>query len=546
MIRWTIFGSAVCIALLTSCSRDEPTSTGSEATQSRPNILLIVADDLGFTDLGAFGGEIPTPNLDRLALEGVRLTNLHAARACQETRAMLMSGRGVTSVIEKRPNRPDNQRDNQLTTHVATLPELMQDAGYATLMTGKWDLGLRGDYRPSTRGFDRSFALLEASASHFAEPFWSEPSWYQEDGVPIAYEDLPEDFYTTQTYTDKMLEFLTEQESGQPWFAYMPYTAPHWPLMLPDEWLDRHAGRYDEGYDALREARWKSASALGVIPDGASMSSFQPTATPWDEVTTIQQQRYTRAQELYAGMVEYLDMSIGRVIDYLERTGQLDNTVIMFTSDHGASAAEYGVDPGPVPPNGAPPAVLAAVRDNPLENFGRIGSFVDHGTGFGEAATAPLKYYKGVLAEGGLRAAAFIRYPDAVGEPRIDDTFLTFMDILPTFLDIAGSVHPGAGQYKGREILPILGKSFWPWLNGDEQTVHDDTSTVGWSAGATGAIIRGDYKAINHQPPRTGMGASNPWELYNIASDPGETTDLSEQYPDLVSELVTIWERDWR
>ena len=555
-LRKTWHGLALAL-LVTGCTESEPplpAATTTPATEAaappddRPNILLIVADDLGFTDLGSFGSEIPTPNLDRLALEGVRLTNLHAGRACQQTRAMLMSGRGVSAVMENQPNRPDGQRDNSLTLRIAALPELMQDAGYATFMTGKWDLGLTGDYRPATRGFDRSFALLEASSSHFAEPFWSEPSWYEEDGVSVAYEDLPEDFYSTQTYTDKMLQFLTEHESDQPWFAFMPYTAPHWPLMLPDDWLDRHAGRYDEGYDALREARSSRAAELGVIPEGASMSEFRPTATRWDEVTADQRQRYTRAQELYAGMVEYLDMSIGRVIDHLERTGQLNNTVIMFTSDHGASAAEYGVRPGPASPNDAPPAALAAVRNNRLENFGRIGSFVDHGTGFGEAATAPLKFYKGNLAEGGLRAAAFIRYPDAVAEPRIDDTFLTFMDILPTFLDIADSAHPGAGPYKGREIMPILGKSFWPWLNGDAQTVHDDTGTAGWSAGATGAIIRGRYKVINHGPPGAGMGmgATRPWELYDIAADPGETNDLSEEFPELVSELVSIWERDWR
>lgn len=549
MTRWTTLISAALLGALGGCSGDEPPENGAGSTQAiqqRPNILLIVADDLGFTDLGAFGSEIPTPNLDALAFEGVRLTNLHAGRACQQTRAMLMSSRGVSSVMESQPNRPDGQRDNRLTTRVAALPELMQDAGYATFMTGKWDLGLSGDYRPATRGFDRSFAVLEASSSHFAEPFWSEPSWYEEDGVPVAYEDLPEDFYATQAYTDKMLQYLDEHDADQPWFAFMPYTAPHWPLMLPDDWLDRHAGRYNEGYDVLREARSARAAELGVIPEGASMEQFRPTAAPWDELTPEQQTRYTRAQEIYAGMVEYLDMSVGRVIDHLEETGELDNTIVIFTSDHGASAAEYGVNPNAG--GAASPAALAAVRDNRFENFGRIGSYIDHGTGFGEAATAPLKYFKGNLAEGGLRAAGFIRYPGVIAEPRIDGTYLTFMDILPTFLDIAGSVHPGAGHYKGREIMPILGESFWPWLNGEAQTVHDDADTAGWSAGNTGAIIRGSYKAINHGPPGAGMGMGvpPPWQLYDIRVDPGEVNDLAAAEPGLLSELVEIWERDWQ
>ncbi len=535
------------------CSIDTPTTQTdtSEAGQSgdnRPNILLIVADDLGFTDMGAFGSEIPTPNLDRLAFEGVRLTNLHAGRACQQTRAMLMSGRGVASVIETHPNRPDGQRDNSLTTRVAALPELMQDAGYSTYMAGKWDLGLSGDTTPARRGFDRSFVLLEASSSHFAETFWGEKTYYEEDGVAVPIETLPHDFYSTRSYTDKMLDYIRTHDGDNPWFAFMPYTAPHWPLQLPDDWLDRNLGEYDAGWDALRKERAARAGELGVIPAGATMEAFEPVAAPWSEFTANEQARYSRAQEIYAGMVEYLDVNIGRVIAYLEDSGQLDSTVVMFMSDHGASAGQHAVYAGRGPSTGGPS--IPDTRDNTLENFGRIGSFIDHGLGFGEAATAPLKYFKGRLAEGGIRAAAIIRYPSVVTEPSIDSTYMTAMDILPTFLDIAGTVHPGESLYRGREIIPIVGKSFWPYLTGASATVHDASDVAGWSAGATGAIIRGNYKAINHGPPGSGMGmgmaAAAPWRLYDIVTDPGEINDLSEEHPDLTVELVEIWERDWR
>ncbi len=449
---WTRWLGVVMLVGIFGCANDSPPATPDDRTAdaaaraaSRPNILLIIVDDLGFTDIGAFGSEIPTPNLDELAFAGVRLTNLHPGRACQETRAMLMASRGAASVIEARPNRPGGPRDNSLTMSVAVLPELMQDAGYSTYMAGKWDLGMSGEYRPDVRGFDRSFAMLASGGSHFADYFWGEEAYYEEHGTPLALEDLPEDFYSTRVYTDKMLEYLKAHDGDNPWFAFMPYTAPHWPLQLPDDWLDRHAGNYDAGYDVLRTERAARAGELGVIPAGATLDGYQPLALPWSELNAEEQARYSRAQEIYAGMVEYLDLSIGRVIDYLEDSGQLESTVVLFMSDHGGSAGQSGVYTGrglnlgrlPTEPN---------TPDNRFENFGRIGSFIDHGVGFGEAATAPLKYFKGRLAEGGIRAAAFIHYPGVVAEPSIDGTYMTVMDFMPTFLEIAGTEHPGEGH----------------------------------------------------------------------------------------------------
>ena len=556
MSCWKSLLSLVMLCGVIGCSNDNlPTNAGEQSTSpaeavappdSRPNILLILADDLGFTDLGAFGSEIPTPNLDELAFAGVRLTNLHTGRACQQTRAMLMSGRGVTSVIETHPNRPDGQRDNSLTTRIAALPELMQDAGYSTYMAGKWDLGLSGDATPAARGFDRSFVLLEASSSHFAETFWGDQTYYEEDGISVALEDLPEDFYSTKAYTDKMLEYLQAHDGDQPWFGFMPHTAPHWPLQLPEDWLDRNVGEYDAGWDVLRAERAARAGELGVIPAGATIEAFQPLAVAWTEFSAEEQARYSRAQEIYAGMVEYLDLSIGRIIAQLKDSGQLDNTIVMFMSDHGASAGQMGVYTGRGPSTGGPS--IPETRDNSFDNFGRIGSFIDHGLGFGEAATAPLKYFKGRLAEGGIRGAALIRYPSVIFEPRIDGTYLTVMDILPTFLEIAGTEHPGPGMYRGREIMPILGESFWPYLLGEASTVHDATDVAGWSAGTTGAIIRGNYKAINNGPrgDGMGMGPTSPWSLYDISVDPGEINDLSAEHPELAAELVAEWEANWQ
>jgi len=512
-------------------------SLGSaQGVDERPNIMLIVADDLGFTDVGAFGSEIPTPNLDRLAYEGVRLTGLHAANACQQTRVMLMASTSVAAALERRPSLPSGDRDNRLSLDWVIVPELLRDAGYATYMAGKWDLGMFGAYAPAQRGFDRSFAMLSSSASHLAEYFRSDMNVYADDGRGVSVDSFPEDFYSTYAYTDKMLEYLQAHDGETPWFAYLPYTAPHWPLQVPDAWLDRHAGNYDAGYDVLREQRLAGAAAAGVIPPGAAPDRFEPTAPPWTSLTAEEQRDHARAQEIYAAMIEYLDMSVGRIVDYLESTGQLDNTVFIFSSDHGASTS--GIRRRF--PNGL------AGSDNSYDNFGRIGSFIDHGLGFGEAASAPFKYFKSTLSEGGLRAAAFVRYPQSIAAGGVSHAYITVMDILPTFMEIAGHSHPGAGDYKGRRINGIRGSSFWAHLKGEAPTVHSASDTAGWTQGAAGALIRGDFKIINEPPPASDRNDPTPWRLYDLANDPGETRDLARQRPDLVAELEREWETGWR
>ncbi len=534
----------LCLSLLVA-------SGHALAQADRPNILLLVADDLGYTDLGAFGGEIPTPTLDELAYAGVRLTNFHTGQACQQTRAMLMTGRGASSVMQANPARADGERANELRKNLATLPELLGDAGYRTYMAGKWDLGLTSDVSPLARGFDRSFSLIEASSSHFAEYFWEEASYYQEDNRRILLEDLPEDFYSTTAYTDKMLEYLREHNGSEPWFGYMAYTAPHWPLQVPDAWLDRHAGAYDDGYDVLRTQRIARAAERGVIPQGANIERFSPTAAPWDSLSLVAQERYVRAQEIYASMVELLDQEIGRLIAYLDDTDQLENTIIFFMSDHGASAAEIGIVDGP---SSMAPHFnkLITQRDNSLENFGRPGSFIDHGRGFGEAATAPLRYYKGTLAEGGIRAAAFVRYPEQIAEGTINGTFATVMDLLPTFLDIAGTSHPGATRYKGRQIQAVLGRSAWPNLTGESATVHGDENAAGWAGrgptfgGPSGAIIKGRFKLTNQPAPGERGAEPVAWQLFDLQVDPGETQDLAPSNPALIDALMQEWQEDWR
>ena len=537
--------------LMVGCSDQKahlPENPTSQPPQSdRPNLLLIVADDLGYTDLGAFGSEIPTPNLDALAESGIRFTNFHSNALCQETRAMLMSGMSSVTAIQRNPPRDDGERANELHADVATLPELLRDAGYATYMSGKWDLGLAENSTPHARGFDRSFALLEASASHFAEPFWSNISYYQEDTQRLELSELSDDFYSTRDYTQKFLEYLGHHSGPDPWFGYVAYTAPHWPLQVPDDWKDRHAGRYDEGYDVLRAARVANAMTLGVIPSGASLQAFNATAAPWTGLDPKSQRRYARAQEIYASMVEFLDHEVGRIIEHLHQTGQLDRTIILFMSDHGASASELGIVQGPT---GMPPHFDRALArsDNSLDNIGRPGSFVDHGRGFAESATAPLRLFKGTLSEGGIRAPAFIHYPGLLQQGEINNTLITVMDVLPTLLEIAETEHPGPVEYGGRKLLPIDGRSFRDLLTGNSEIVHGPEDAIGWSLRGRGALIKGHYKLTNQ--PHDGRYVRDPeslsWQLYDLVADPGETTDLSGVHPEIVADMKAEWERDWQ
>ena len=538
------------------CSQDENTAS-LEATDvpsaddRRPNILLVVIDDLGFTDIGAFGSEIPTPNLDRLAFEGVRLTNLHAAANCQGTRIMMMASTGMVRGEVAFPDdlpRPDGQRSTQLSRDWATIAELLQDSGYRTYMAGKWDLGAY-DHSPFHRGFERAFAIVGSSSSYLGRNML--PATFEDDGEMFNPEEFPEGYYTTEVFTDKTLEYLQSSDGESPWFAYLSFNAVHWPLNLPDDWLDRHMGRYDAGYDVLREERVARATELGVIQDGLSLERFTPVAEPWADLSPEEQSRYARAQEVYAGVLEYVDTSVGRVVAYLEETDQLENTVIMVMSDHGGSAEGAGVTTGRLPSSANMRGLEPHEVDNRIENFGRSGSFIDHGIGFGEAASAPLRQFKATLNEGGLRAAALVRYPEAIQAGGVTHEFMTVMDILPTFLEVAGTEHPGAGEFQGRQINDIFGRSIWPHLTGLTDTVHPPTYTVGWvrGGGAAGAVIRGDYKVINdiELGPTQGLGmGSGPWRLYNLADDPGETVNLAAELPDLTAELVEEWETNWR
>jgi len=412
------------------------------ADSDRPNILLIVADDLGYSDIGAYGGEIRTPSLDALAARGVQLTNYHSGPTCGPTRAMLMSGvdhhrAGVginaASLLRLRQLRGRPGYEGYLNDRVVTFATLLQDAGYDTYMTGKWDLGRQPDKLPDARGFDRSFALAPGGASHFADMFGtfrpvSEADYY-EDGVRV--ESLPEDFYSTEFYTDRMIEYIDNRaDSDAPFFAYMAYTAVHWPLQVPDEWLDRYRGRYSDGWAALRRERLERQVELGVVPAGTVLAPESNGVDDWDGLNVSRRRLEERRMEIYAAMVELLDQNIGRLVAAATADGSRE-TVVVFLSDNGPEGNNIGT----INDNAH---WIPLTFDNRYENLGRIGSYQWTGPGWGLASATPFSIYKSFVTEGGIRTPAIVASTADRMPAGMKDAMVTVLDVPATMNTTVG------------------------------------------------------------------------------------------------------------
>ncbi|KAF8601471.1 alkaline phosphatase-like protein [Ceratobasidium sp. AG-I] len=541
---------------------------------SRPNVLVIVADDLGFSDLGSFGGEISTPNLDRLADDGLRFTGFHTASACSPTRSMLLSGTdnhlaGLGQMAETAARNPVYQNkpgyEGVLNNRVAALPEILSANSYRTLMSGTWvSLAKLVPGREDSRKVLLCCPVQETIANAF-EPLHAEgsikfmPPLYMEDDKFVPVQDLPKPFYSSDAFTDNLLGFLESKDdssltkASDPFFAYLPFTAPHWPLQAPPEITAKYAGRYDTGPHALRAERLAKLSELGLVPKGISPHPVVPAydSKDWDDLTEDERRYSARTMEVYAAMVERMDWNIGRVIDYLQTTGQLDNTLVFFSSDNGAEGALLEA----IPIMGEKISkTLKEHYNNSYENIGNADSFVWYGPRWAQAATAPSRMYKAWITEGGIRCPAILRYPKVSPDRQngvVSHTFTTVMDILPTILDLAGVQHPtsvGDGTFQNRTVLPPRGKSWVPYLLGQTNVVHGDDAVHGWELFNQGAIRRGWWKAlwmpqasVRHGVRSEEEEESTQWELFNLEIDPGETKNLAKERPDILAELVQHW-----
>ncbi len=531
---------ALCVLLF-------PTNASVAQQNERPNFLVIVADDMGYSDLGSYGSEINTPVLDALAQQGMRYTDFYVSPTCSVSRSMLLTGTdnhiaGLGNMGELlAPNQVGQPGyEGVLNKSVATVASLLRDGGYHTYMVGKWHLGLQPDQIPRARGFERDFSLLVGGGSHFDDQWnveWQIPIGpYTEDGQPVA--KLPKDFYSTKNYTDKIIQFIEEgRGDDKPFFAYMAFTAPHGPLQVPDDWLRRYKNQYDEGWDVIRMRRLARMQELGILEEGVSVADrlwFLPRASMLAPGARVLQ---GRKMELYASMVEYMDDQIGRVFDYLKQIGEYDNTVVIFFSDNGAEGNDLvGMLAGQPGTMGYLHAASNFAESN--HNFiGRKGSFAEYGPAWAQVSSAPFRLYKGFVTEGGIRSPLIVSGPGVQGVDGLNtDAILHIMDITPTLLEMAGIAHPTT--YNGRDIAPMQGKSWVRMLNGETQSPRDQDNWLGWELFGNRAIRQGDWKIAWHFRP---FGIWD-WRLFNLDADPGEQYDLSEMFPEKRAQLIALWD----
>lgn len=527
---------ALTIAIAAHASQPAKVPTGK-----RPNVVLIVADDMGYSDIGSFGGEIETPTLDALAQEGLQLTNFHVLPTCSPSRSVLLSGldnhrAGIGAMAEFKPPEAEGVPGyaGYLNFEVAALPEALKAGGYRTYMAGKWHLGDEEKTVPHARGFTETFALLQGGGSHWSDRKPISPPEtmvYNRNGKPVK--ALPDDFYSTKYYTDLILQWIERDRSDDaPFFAYLAYTAPHDPLHAPKKYVDKYRGVYDGGWDALREKRLRRLKELGIVNKDARTFPRLPTVKAWADMSTQERAKSARDMEVYAAMVDYLDGQIKRVFDYLKEIGEYDNTLILFFSDNGANGAHREAYPGQT-------TEFLNSFDNSLDNRGLPNSYVEMGAGWAQASMTPGRMFKAFVSEGGIRSPLLVKLPGKMANAgRMTHSFLHVRDIMPTILDVTNVVHPGP-SFDGRTVRPMQGTSVTAMLAGTADAPPKRVGRVGYELFGMKAFIADGWKILLMPKPF----GTDAWQLYDLAQDPGELRDLSKQHPDKLKQLVAQWER---
>jgi len=505
--------------------------------ETRPNILLIAVDDMGYSDVGPFGSEIKTPSIDSLARQGVKFTNFYVGPSCSPTRSMLFSGNdnhdaGLGNMHELlAPNQVGQPGyEGFLNDRVVSIASLLKIAGYHTYMAGKWHLGHEPDQDPSKRGFERVYTMLQGGTSHFDDEWMMYANYtptYREDGVRTH---VPRGFYSTEFYANQIVKYMDEQKDDKPFFAYLSFTAPHDPLHVPDEWLDRYKGQYNNGYNALRTRRLARMKELGIIPDETELGPWMKGIPQWEELTAEQKKLEIRRMEIYSAMIENIDHHIGRVLQYLESSGKKKDTLVVFFSDNGANGFEMDSYPG------TDEAWVEHNSDNRLSNWGKCGSRIAQGPGWAQASSTPFHLFKNFLAEGGIRSPLIISGPGVAYQGETVDSVAHVMDLAPTFLELAGATYPAI--YNGKPVEQPRGKSMVPVLSKKTSTVRGPDEAIGWEYNNYKAIRIGDHKATLILKP---FGPEK-WQIFDLSVDPGESKDLSTQEPKLKQRLIDAWD----
>ncbi len=506
----------------------------------QPNFILIVADDMGFSDMGAFGGDIKTPNLDKLASQGVRYTNYYVAPTCSPTRSMLMTGIdnhlvGMGTMYEyMAPNHEDlDGYEGTLKTDVPTIAEMLQANGYHTYMAGKWHLGKEKEQIPANRGFERSFSMLSGAGSYFSMNGPDEettPNDYSEDGEYI--DELPKGYYATTTFTDKIINYIdSNKDDGQPFFAYLAHQAPHDPLMVPNKYLRKYKGMFDKGWDVLRDERLERMVELGIVSEKTELGERLWYVPGFDDLKPLTQVVVARKMEVYAAVLDYMDMEIGRLMKYLEDNKLRENTYIVFFSDNGPDindkAATYKKYPATATANW-----MASTYKHGFQNWGRAESFTAYGPSWAQVSAAPFFGNKYTTFEGGIRSPLIVVSPEQINAGQINtEALMHVKDIAPTFLELAGINNPNTK-------IHIQGKSWASTIQGQSRSPRTSQDYIAVELWNGKALRKGDWKIVSAPKP-IGTGE---WQLFNLENDPGERHDLSAIHSNKFKELLAHWE----
>jgi arylsulfatase len=487
-------------------------------TAGKPNIILISADDLGWSDIGCYGSEVQTPNLDKLGEGGLRFTRFHNTSKCFPSRACLLTG-----VYAQQSNYHQHHRNP--ITNAVTLGEVLQTAGYRTLWSGKH----HGLENPVSRGFDRYYGLKDGACNYFnpgnQRPGEGAPArkgtpgnktkrWWCIDSVMFhPYTPDAEDFYTTDYFTNYALDWLDEYKNEEkPFFLYLAYTAPHDPLMAWPEDIAKYEGKYDEGYEAIRQKRYQKQLEMGLVDENYRLS--KSSYDEWDNLSDTARADEIRKMEVYAAMIDRMDQNIGRVLKKLRETGKDENTLILFVSDNGASAEVVQLP----------------------DDYGEIGTmtrWASLGPDWANVSNTPFRYYKNYSYEGGTNTPFIAYWPGKIEPNSFSEFPGHFIDLMATFVDLTGAEYPQ--EFNGQQITPMQGQSLLPVFRGKE-TERKNPIFWEWSDGQ--AAYHNSWKIVKE-------GLDNPWELYNLEEDPTETTNLAKKNPGKVEELARLF-MDWK
>lgn len=523
-----------------------PAFSGPDEPSARPNILLILADDLGYSDLGCYGGEIPTPNLDRLGREGIRFTSFYNSARCCPSRAALLTGLyphqvGIGSFAHSPPREeaPAAYR-GVLNEECVTIAEVLKAAGYGTYMVGKWHVGVPPG--PIERGFDEFYGF----PTHYEADQWSPDKYVRlPAGRAPEIEREAGEFYATDVFTDYALEFLRQgRKSGKPWFLYLAHSSPHFPVQAPWETTRRFVPTYLKGWDVLRRERFARMQALGLAEESwtlteRSMVPVDPVAEEysgqrnpaWDSLDEARRVDLAHRMAVFAAMVSHIDQGVGRILEGLEESGELENTLVVFLSDNGACYewSPIGFDG----PSRTKTHVLHA--GEALKGIGGPGTYHAYGSGWANLGNTPFRMYKHFTHEGGISTPFIVFWPAGLDRRGVwERRPAHLIDLLPTFCEIAGAEYPS--EHAGRSILPAEGVSLLPALRGGELPGR----ALGFEHQGSRALREGRWKIVR------GKRSPDPvdWRLYDLATDRCETTDLAAAHPERVEAMVAAWE-EW-